>query len=114
MLTSREFLNKVMAMESVMADADLMEKGQAMLDAIEKKSKAKAEKSDTEKASLKIVVESAMVGVAPSTVTEIMKIPAIAENFTSSQKLTHVLRAMITDGVIDNTKEGRKSLYCLK
>lgn len=114
MMTKREMFTKLMQIEEVRTDEELVEKINAEIVALDKKADSRQKKADETSTELKAVVLGAFPVDKALTVGELYKISAIAEKFTSTQKLTHVLRKMVQDDELDNTKEGRKSLYKLK
>jgi len=108
----------VQALEAVIArlneneDNEILERLTALRDSLNKKRTSK-KKSNAENDTLKnIVLDILREATEPMTVTEIMKHNTTLIDF-SNQKITSVVRSLVTDGQVEGIKDKRKSTFII-
>lgn len=113
-ITKREVINAMLADPHVQANADYVAYLQNELKLLDKKAEKKGKSEDELKeiARLKDVVAGAIGSIGKGTVSEIQKANEELGDL-SNQKVTSLLKAMIEDGVVIKTVEGRKSIFSL-
>ena len=116
-VTKRDNFNKLMAIEAVAADEELVAFIQHEIDLLDKKSASKksAKNSDANKAFVENV-KAILQGSEGMTITEILmagvKQGLFNEN-VSNQKIRTIVGFMIEDGVAIRKVKGKKALFSL-
>lgn len=113
-VTKREVINSMLANEVIASNEMYVAYLQNELALLDKKAQKKG-KSDEELAELsrlKSVVAETLATVGKGTVTEIQKANSELSEL-SNQKVTSLLKALIEDGTVAKTVEGRKSMFSL-
>lgn len=113
-ITKREVINKMLADGNIKANAEFVAYLTHELELLNKKAEKKGKTEDELKeiTRLKKVVAGAISTVGKGTVSEIQKADEELSGL-SNQKVTSLLKAMIEDGVVIKTVEGRKSIFSL-
>lgn len=113
-ITKREVINKMLADAHIQANEEFVAYLTHELELLDKKAEKKGKSEDELKeiARLKDVVAGAIGTIGKGTVSEIQKANEELGDL-SNQKVTSLLKAMIEDGVVIKTVEGRKSIFSL-
>ena len=108
----------VQALEAVIArldeteDDEILERLTALKDSLSKK-RTNKKKDNAENAALRdIVLNVLRNATSPMTVTEIMKHDTKLIDF-SNQKITSIVRSLVTDGEVEGIKDKRKSTFAI-
>ena len=108
----------VQALEAVIArldeteDDEILERLTALKDSLSKK-RTNKKKDNAENAALRDIVLNVLRNAAsPMTVTEIMKHDTKLIDF-SNQKITSIVRSLVTDGEVEGIKDKRKSTFAI-
>ena len=113
-ITKREVIATMLADEVIKANEMFVAYLQHELELLDKKAqkKGKSDEELAEIARLKSLVVGALQKVGKGTVSEIQKANSeLAE--LSNQKVTSLLKALIEEGSVIKTVEGRKSIFSL-
>ena len=113
-MTQRDYFNEIIAMAEAVNRNDIVDFAKGRIEALDKKSaNKKATKTQVENEDIKTVIEGAMATLGKAaTVTEIQAADASLGEL-SNQRVSALLRQMITDGKVVKTVEGKKSLFSL-
>lgn len=108
----------VQALEAVIArldeieDDEILERLTALKDSLSKK-RTNKKKNNAENDALRDIVLNVLRNAAsPMTVTEIMKHDTRLIDF-SNQKITSIVRSLVTDGEVEGIKDKRKSTFVI-
>ena len=108
----------VQALEAVIArldeieDDEILERLTALKDSLSKKRTNKKKDNAENDALRDIVLNVLRNATSPMTVTEIMKHDTRLIDF-SNQKITSIVRSLVTDGEVEGIKDKRKSTFAI-
>ena len=117
-MTNSNKMTYVQALEAVIArldeieDDEILERLTALKDSLSKK-RTNKKKDNAENDALRDIVLNVLRNAAsPMTVTEIMKHDTRLIDF-SNQKITSIVRSLVTDGEVEGIKDKRKSTFAI-
>lgn len=117
-MTNSNKMTYVQALEAVIArldeteDDEILERLTALKDSLSKKRTNKKKDNAENNALRDIVLNVLRDAKNPMTVTEIMKHDTRLIDF-SNQKITSIVRSLVTDGEVEGIKDKRKSTFAI-